>query len=403
MNGDELETEVSVLKMQVLELLSRIDALGDKAGAGFLNAPAPGQVLTEPKPITAFDVRKVGDAWKMYYPSGCLLCDGVAATGITPGADGYAAVSGSNIGIGITWTKNKVTKAVSNVVATINQTMTATLTVTEGTDSYTIAANFPVATIADNEVRQITSGFVSLTSDTGDAGGGGAGVDNVSIEEYGEEDSDSGSEADPVHAIKGWHTAQASTANLGSLITAEEEDIGRHILVRNGNNNAPEFLPIGRITIPSAANDGKLKVKFGSGTASQEVEKFSANQSTDSTIEFAKVAETGSYNDLTDTPTIPEIPDITVDASGVGSGQAIGGLSVSTSDGHKLIATGVNIPTPLSGNLSFIGDVRYDISTHQIQKRVDTLNLATGAITTGTFTMITGGQAVPHPDYSEGA
>lgn len=50
-----------------------------------------------------------------------------------------------------------------------------------------------------------------------------------------------------------------------------------------------------------------------------------------------------------------------------------------------------------SGTVSFVGDVKYDNSTgvHQIQQRVDSLDLATGVVTQGAYTMITGGQAVP--------
>lgn len=49
-----------------------------------------------------------------------------------------------------------------------------------------------------------------------------------------------------------------------------------------------------------------------------------------------------------------------------------------------------------SGSLSFVGDIRYDMSSHQIQKRVDTYDFATKQVTQGEWTMIEGGQAVPH-------
>lgn len=49
----------------------------------------------------------------------------------------------------------------------------------------------------------------------------------------------------------------------------------------------------------------------------------------------------------------------------------------------------------LSGTVSFVGDVKYDVSDHQLKQRIDTLNLATGDVTQGAYTMITGGQAVP--------
>jgi hypothetical protein len=50
----------------------------------------------------------------------------------------------------------------------------------------------------------------------------------------------------------------------------------------------------------------------------------------------------------------------------------------------------------LSGTVSFLGDMQYDTTSHQLQKRVDMLNLATGQVTQGQWTMIAGGQAVAH-------
>ena len=50
----------------------------------------------------------------------------------------------------------------------------------------------------------------------------------------------------------------------------------------------------------------------------------------------------------------------------------------------------------LSGTVKFIGSVQYNLSYKQIQQRVDTLDLATGQVTEGQWSMITGGQAVDH-------
>ena len=49
----------------------------------------------------------------------------------------------------------------------------------------------------------------------------------------------------------------------------------------------------------------------------------------------------------------------------------------------------------LTGTVSFVADVRYDTGYHVIQQRIDTLDLATGTVTAGQYTAITGGQAVP--------
>ena len=76
-------------------------------------------------------------------------------------------------------------------------------------------------------------------------------------------------------------------------------------------------------------------------------------------------------------------------------GDYLHSLSINGTDtGIKIISTAdINIQFP-TGNINFIGDVIYSTSTHQIQKRVDTLNLGTGVVTEGSYTMIQGGQAV---------
>ena len=119
-------------------------------------------------------------------------------------------------------------------------------------------------------------------------------VDDVSVEDHSDDN-----EGDLRYAVKGWHDQDASESKLGDLLTGDEEDTSRQILVRNGKGGATEFLSIGKV---AAAKDGKLSVKFGTDAA---VQKFSANTDQDATLEFAKVADTGSYYDLKDKPTIP--------------------------------------------------------------------------------------------------
>jgi hypothetical protein len=52
-------------------------------------------------------------------------------------------------------------------------------------------------------------------------------------------------------------------------------------------------------------------------------------------------------------------------------------------------------PTPPSGTVTFIGDMRWNTTTHTLQKRVDSLNKATGAVTLGTWSDITNGGTTP--------
>lgn len=48
-----------------------------------------------------------------------------------------------------------------------------------------------------------------------------------------------------------------------------------------------------------------------------------------------------------------------------------------------------------NGSLSFIGDMRWDTSSHTLQKRVDSVNLKTGAVTQGNWAAITNGSTTP--------
>ena len=46
--------------------------------------------------------------------------------------------------------------------------------------------------------------------------------------------------------------------------------------------------------------------------------------------------------------------------------------------------------------VEIVGDITYDISDHQLKKRIDTVDLRTGAVVQGNWVMIEGGQATPH-------
>lgn len=46
--------------------------------------------------------------------------------------------------------------------------------------------------------------------------------------------------------------------------------------------------------------------------------------------------------------------------------------------------------------VEIVGDIKYDISDHQHKKRIDTVDLRTGAVVQGNWVMIEGGQATPH-------
>lgn len=293
-------------------LAQNVNDSNGSSGESIRNAYIP--PLAEPPKLAAFSVVWDEGMWKMYYPSGCLLCDGQNPTGINAGADGMVSLAAElkTVGIRATWKKNKKTGVISELTAEISGTSTSSIIVTEsGTGDnavWEITANIPVAKIENFAVNQIANGFISIASGTGEQPKDG----KLTIR-YGSTE-------------KGTFTA-------------------------NQSSDTEIVIPVPEIP---TVNDGKLKVQFGSDAA---VDKFSANQQSNSTLQFAKVASTGSYNDLTDKP---------------------------------------EIPTPATGSVSYIGDIRYDVSSQQLQKRVDTMNKATGVVTQGTWTMITGGQAVEH-------
>jgi len=56
---------------------------------------------------------------------------------------------------------------------------------------------------------------------------------------------------------------------------------------------------------------------------------------------------------------------------------------------------GTIIPTD-NPTVKIVGDIKYDISDHQLKKRIDTVDLRTGAVVPGNWVMIEGGQATPH-------
>lgn len=49
-------------------------------------------------------------------------------------------------------------------------------------------------------------------------------------------------------------------------------------------------------------------------------------------------------------------------------------------------------------SLSFIGDLRWNLSTHTLEKRIDSVNLKTGQVTQGNWTTITNGATTPISD-----
>ena len=349
-------------------LAQNVNDSNGSSGESIRNAYIP--PLAEPPKLAAFSVVWDEGMWKMYYPSGCLLCDGQNPTGINAGADGMVSLAAElkTVGIRATWKKSKKTGVISELAAEISGTSTSSIIVTEsGTGDnavWQITANIPVAKIENFAVNQIANGFISISSGTGEQPKDG----KLTIR-YGSTE-------------KGTFTANQSSDT--EVVIPEPE-------------------------IPTV-NDGKLKVQFGSDAA---VDKFSANQQSDSTLALAKVAATGSYNDLADKPTIPQPvqpndgklkvqfgTDAAVDkfSANQQSDSTLALAKVAATGSYNDLADKPTIPTLPTGTIKFIGEdgIIYDTTSHQLQIRVDSLDLATGEVTPGSWKMIAGGQAVAH-------
>ena len=85
---------------------------------------------------------------------------------------------------------------------------------------------------------------------------------------------------------------------------------------------------------------------------------------------------------------------------GVGADAALANIAPNTSGTGARRITDVKWVTSyfqqkLSGTVNFIGDMRWNTTTHTLQKRMDSLNLATGAVTQGAWSDITNGGTTP--------
>jgi hypothetical protein len=72
---------------------------------------------------------------------------------------------------------------------------------------------------------------------------------------------------------------------------------------------------------------------------------------------LATVATTGSYNDLTNTPTIPTIPNISITGGAAESDKYISQVAVDATDKHKLIVTKADLPQGFSGDYEDLTNV----------------------------------------------
>ena len=153
-----------------------------------------------------------------------------------------------------------------------------------------------------------------------------------------------------------------------------------------GGITAAQSLPAGWYTIDGvAANSGKVWLvitvtKSDSGEIVSVAAALSAAEkqaATGETVYNIVVADLSS-----ETKSVKQFVDSAVILGGTSSSGEGGGEGGDTPGEDPIV--------------EIVGDIMYDISDHQLKKRIDTVNFKTGVVVKGNYIMIVGGQATPH-------
>jgi hypothetical protein len=94
--------------------------------------------------------------------------------------------------------------------------------------------------------------------------------------------------------------------------------------------------------------------------------------------DLAAVATTGSYNDLTNTPTIPTIPNISITNGSAESGKYISQIAVDATDKHELIVTKADLPQGFSGDYN-------DLTNRPTIPTIPNISITGGAAESGKY------------------
>ena len=426
-------------------------------GGQMAGIPIP-QQFTPVNP-TSFLVEKEKKSWRMCYPEGAYAYAGIRPKTVSPEPqDDYIVLDWIENNAGEVYAHVEV--ELENEQTQIKGVNSITFDGEEG-ESESESGNirtitFHIATIEKGEVAQTAFGEIREGDYLKKPGNGRLFIvvgDDSSASDNGTDDnSDSSSAAATFTANQtGDSTIKIPKANDGKLkIVAgdesESESLGE--FTANQKDDA-------KIKIPKV-NDGKLKIV--AGDESESLGEFTANQKDDTKIKIPK-ANNGKFtvykangttvlaefsaNQSRNTSLI--LPDVnngkltikyhngsqwiteyffanastntTIEIPAAPPAANNGKLTIKKSDGTSLGEFTANqasdktimlpeIPKPITppsggGELSFVADVRYDPSTHQLQKKVGTLTIATGAVVVGDWVMMEGGQCTPHIDEHE--
>ena len=178
--------------------------------------------------------------------------------------------------------------------------------------------------------------------------------------------------------IKGWKTKDKESQTLAQILGISDKnpsgDTG-HVLVRQDKGISAKYVEMGE------ANLGVKNISYSgeSGSRTYIATFFDADKQSVSWQEGG-----GSC------------PDITV--SETGSGNVITAITVNSTNKHQLDVTWGTVSggSSLSGTVTFVTNVGYNLSTHCLQKQTATLDLATGDVTDNGWTNIINGQCIAH-------
>ena len=383
-------------------------------GGQMAGIPIP-QQFTPVNP-TSFLVEKEKKSWRMYYPEGAYAYAGIQPKTVSP--------EPQNDYISLDWIADDAGEVYAHVEVELENEQTQIKGVNSITfdgeegESESESGNirtitFHIATIEKGEVTQTALGEIREGDYLKKPGNGRlfivVGDDSSASDNDTGDNSDSSSAAATFTANQtGDSTIKIPKANDGKLTIltgdeSESESLGS--FTANQKDDA-------RIKIPKV-NNGKFTVYKANGTT--VLVEFSANQSRNSSLILPDVNNgklTIKYHNgsqwITKYFFANDSTSTTVEIPAPNNGK----LTIKKSDGTSLGEFTANqasdktitlpaIPAPItppdgSGVLTFVADIRYDMSTHQLQKRVGTLTVATGAVVIGNWEMITGGQATSH-------
>ena len=210
--------------------------------------------------------------------------------------------------------------------------------------------------------------------------------------------------------------------NVSAILDFQHTANGERVRLQHGTNNNQEYFHIYLVTV--GGNPGTIIAMQGTsldlgarttGTGAIDTVRLGVGADT----ALAAIAPTTSGMDARRVVDVKWVTNkfqqkLTAGSNITISGNTISATQPTVNNGTLTIKQGtttlgtftanqsgnttVTIPTPPSppsGTVNFIGDMRWNTTTHTLQKRVDSLNMATGAVTQGSWSDITNGGTTP--------